>query len=94
MERDINTTGYDLYEVANDQWALHVKGGAAFVGSFRKVVRHAVTRLGFKLSEIEYATQEMLKQDHNGAHFGVYRGFIFTFKKDFKAVKAATERAG
>lgn len=87
MERETTTTGYDLYEVANDQWALHVKGGAAFVGTFRKVITHAVTHLNFKIEEIEFATKEMIKQEHNAAHFGMYRGFLFTFKKDFVHVK-------
>jgi len=90
MDTNLNTAGYDLYEVSGDHWALHVKEGPVFVGSFRKVVTHAVTRLGFKLSEIEIATKEMIKMEHNGAHFGMYKGFIFTFQKEFKHVKQAS----
>jgi hypothetical protein len=87
MDTNLNTAGYDLYEVSEDHWALNVKGGAIFVGTFKKVVIYAVLRLGFKLEEIEYATREMINKDHNGAHFGMYRGFIFTFQKEFKHVK-------
>ena len=90
MERNLTTTGNDLYEVAPDQWALHVKGGAAFVGNFKNVVTHAVKKLNFKFEEIEFATAQMVKNDHNGAHFGMYRGFLFTFKKDFKYVREAS----
>ena len=90
MERNLNTAGYDLYEIEQDKWALHVKDGPVFIGSFRKVVTHAVTRLKFKLDEIEYATKEMIDKGHNGAHFGMYRGFIFTFQKEFKHVRQAS----
>jgi hypothetical protein len=90
MDTNLNTAGYDLYEVSEDSWALHVKDGPIFVGTFRKVALHAVTRLGFKLEEIEYAAKEMIKREHNGAHFGMYRGFIFTFQREFKHVKQAS----
>jgi hypothetical protein len=90
VDTNLNTAGYDLYEVSEDHWALHVKDGPVFIGTFKKVVIHAATRLGFKLSEIEFATKEMINKGHNGAHFGMYRGFIFTFQREFKHVKQAS----
>jgi hypothetical protein len=78
-----NSGGYDLIEMGNDQWAMNVRGGSLFVGSFRKVVMHSVAVLGFNLKEIEFAVKEMLDKGHNSAHFGMYKGFIFTFEKDF-----------
>ena len=60
------------------------QGGSTNIGSFRKVAIYMVTRIGFKLEEIQAATKEMIEKDHNAAHFGIYRGFISTFKKEFK----------
>jgi len=86
---ELNTAGYDLYEVG-DLWFLHVKGGSVFSGTFYKVARHAISVLGFKATEIEEAIGEMTKNGHNGAHFGMYKGFIFSFNKEFKSVKRAS----
>lgn len=86
-KESLNSSGYDLYEVDTDQWALHIKHGQIFVGTFRKIVTHMVAKLGFDLDEIQVATKTMIEKDHSGAHFGMYRGFIFTFQKEFKNVK-------
>jgi len=88
--KEFNAAGYDLYEVSRDHWAIHVKEGPVYVGSFKKVVKHCVLRLGFDLEEIKVAVDEMLKYNHNGAHFGMYRGFIYTFEKEFKHVRQAS----
>lgn len=90
MEKNINIAGYDLYEITKNEWIMHVKGGPVFAGEFKKVVIHAVTKLGFELGEIEIAVQQMLKNDHNGAHFGTYKSFIYSFRKDFKYDKQAS----
>ena len=84
MDKNLTTSGFDLYEVEQDQWVFHIKGGSIYIGSFRKVAIYMVTRIGFKLEEIQAATKEMIEKDHNAAHFGIYRGFISTFKKEFK----------
>jgi hypothetical protein len=84
MNKGLNGAGYDLYEKSNDEWILNVKGGSVFVGTFRKVVTHAVTRMGFELDEIDFAVKQMLDKGHNAAHFGMYRSFIFSFQKEFK----------
>ncbi len=87
---NLNASGYDLFEITKDEWILNVRGGALFTGTLRTVVLHCVKSLGFKLSEIEVALFEMHKNDHNGAHFGVYKGFIFSFQKDFKYERKAS----
>jgi hypothetical protein len=89
MDKDISSSGYDLYEITQDEWILKVRGGAMWVGTFRKVTIYAVKNLGFKLSEIEIAAKEMIGKGHNAAHFGIYKGFINTFQKDFNPAKKA-----
>lgn len=83
----MDSAGYDLYEVTRDEWVLEVKNGPIFHGTLVKIGVHAVKRMGFKMGDIEIATQEMLKHGHNAAHFGMYRTFMFTFQKDFKTDK-------
>lgn len=87
---NFTSEGYDLYEVTKNEWILHVKNGAIYTGTFKKVIKYAVTKMGFKLEEFDIAVKEMVKYNHNGAHFGMYRGFIYTFQKDFKHVQAAS----
>jgi hypothetical protein len=90
MDKNLNSAGYDLYEASYTHWAIHTKDGPVFVGSFKDVATHMVSQLGFKLDEIEYAVKTMIEKNHNGAHFGMYRGFIFTFQKEFKHDKQAS----
>jgi hypothetical protein len=88
INKEFNPKGYDLYEVAHDEWILDNRSDEIFGGSFKDVVRYAVT-IGFNVNEIEIAVNEMLAKSHNGAHFGGGRRFIFTFQKDFKHEKAS-----
>lgn len=87
---NLNMAGYDLYEITKDEWILHVKNGPIYSGTFKKVVVHAIKRLGFRLEEFDIACQEMIKYNHNGAHFGMYKGFIYTFQKEFKHDRKAS----
>lgn len=89
MNKEFNSKGFDLYEIAHNQWVLDTKVADIFGGSWSDVLRYAVS-IGFKLSEIDTAVVEMVKHDHNAAHFGGGRGFIFTFKKDFSHGKKAS----
>lgn len=86
MDKHLNAAGYDLYEITKDEWILNVKNGPIYAGSFKKVIKHAVVRMGFDLQELELAVSEMVKNGHNGAHFGMYKGFIYSFQKEFKHV--------
>lgn len=89
MEKHLNSSGYDLYEITPDEWILNVKDGPLYIGTFKKVVKHAI-KMGFKMEELEIAVSEMLKKDHNAAHFGIHKGFIHTFKKDFSDAQKAS----
>jgi len=80
---NVNTNGYDLYQITQDEWVLHVKGGSSYNGTFKKVVLLMVKNMGFKLSEVQYGAEAMIVKGHNAAHFGMYKGFIHTFNKEF-----------
>ena len=86
----LNTAGYDLYEVTREEWILHVKeNGPIYHGTLKKIALHAIKNMGFKVQDFEIATQEMVKMGHNGAHFGMHGGFIFTFQREFAANRAS-----
>lgn len=90
MEKHLNSAGYDLYEVTRDEWILHVKDGPIYHGTLKKIGVFAVRKMGFDIRDIDVATKEMLKNGHNAAHFGMYRGFMFSFQKNFKADERAS----
>lgn len=46
--------------------------------SFSRMIAHLVNDLGVEPSELNIAVAEMFKNDHNTAHFGIHKGFIFT----------------
>lgn len=79
METSLYSAGYDLYEISKDEWHMTDLDSRVYMGTFKEVVKHAVTMWGFKLSEVEIAISEMVNKGHNAAHFGVYKKFIFTF---------------
>ena len=54
-----------MIEAKNNVWYLQVVGDTAYEGSFREVVLYAVYRVGFKLSDIDSAVQDMAKNGHN-----------------------------
>jgi hypothetical protein len=90
MDKNLNSLGYDLIDLGDESWVLNVRGGPIYVGTFNKVVKLAVVRLGFSLQEIEFAASTMIEKNHNAAHFGMYRGFIYTFQKDLPNVRKAS----
>lgn len=88
METSINSAGYDMWEIGPDQWLMDVKGtNKVYVGTFKQVVKHSVEKLGFELESfneaIEIFIDKQEKEGHNGIHFGMYRTFIFTFKREY-----------
>jgi hypothetical protein len=88
METDLNSAGYDLWEIGDNEWLLDVKGtNKVYTGTFKEVVKFAVERLGFKLETFNEAIEVFIpKQElegHNGIHFGMYKSFIYTFKREY-----------
>jgi hypothetical protein len=72
--------GYQLIDIG-PYWELHSPRGI-YRGNFKKVCTYAALALGMSLDEIDVAIQEMEKQFHNGAEFGINRTFLFTFDKE------------
>lgn len=77
--------GYQLFNLGS-HWELHSASGV-FKGDLRKVCTYAVADLGFPFKELEIAVEEMEKNFHDGAEFGIYQSFIFTFDKGDKYAK-------
>lgn len=88
MDTRLNTAGYNLYEVSSDEWIFDSNTGPFYAGSFRDVVSH-MAQIGFQLDEIETAVRNMVNEDYNGAHFGMYKCFLFSFQKDFNNSKVS-----
>lgn len=71
--------GYQLLNLGS-HWELHGPTGI-FSGDLRKICNYAVIDLGFQFKELEIAVAEMEKNFHNGAEFGIYQTFMFTFER-------------
>jgi hypothetical protein len=81
LERS-SSKGYQLLNLGS-HWEFHGPTGI-FKGDLKKICTYAVVRLGFHFKELEIAVDEMEKNFHNGAEFGIYQSFIFTFEKEQK----------
>lgn len=81
----VETGGYYLVEASNDRWFVATKQSIVFSGSFKSVVMHMVTRMGFEADDIDVGIKELMKMqrtvEHNAIHFGMYKTFIFTCNK-------------
>lgn len=77
--------GYQLYDFGS-RWEIH-STTCSFKGNFDQVKTYAVANLGFSSEEILVAVEEMSKQFHNAAEFGVLKKFMFTFEKVEKREK-------
>ena len=82
----LNTAGYDLYEVSNNEWVLECKNGTKYEGTFAKVIRVAILTLDFNADDIDSAVVAMLEKGHDAIHFGMYKKWIFTFSKEVRHV--------
>jgi hypothetical protein len=73
---------YELSELPSGQWLL--KGPIKVqVGSFRSMIRLAIAECRIEASQLDVAVQEMIKNEHNTAHFGVWGTLIYTYNKKF-----------
>jgi hypothetical protein len=71
--------GYQLFNLGS-HWELHSSTGV-FKGDLKKVCTYAVIQLGFPFRELEVAVEYMEKELHDGAEFGIYKSFMFTFDR-------------
>lgn len=71
---------YRMYMIDDETWQIHATGKAAYEGNLKQIMKHCIHSLGFEFEDLEAAVMEMNKRGHNGAEFGVLKGFIFTFE--------------
>jgi hypothetical protein len=74
-------TSYDLIQNVDGTWTLKAGGVSVYRGDLKTATTYMLKKFGFRFHEIEIATEEMESKDHNHAHFGSYRSFIFTTDK-------------
>lgn len=69
--------GYKLIDFGS-HWEFHSYKGVK-KGNFKQICTYAVVEFGFSPNEFEIAVQEMEKYFHNGAEFGMFKRFMWTF---------------
>ena len=77
---------YEIYQLGSDLFEIHSSfyGEQAMRGTRLAILTYAVHTLGFKPMELEMALLDMIKRDHNAAHFGINKTFIYSFPKPEK----------
>ena len=83
MKTALNTKGFNLHMIELNTWVFDDHSGVLFDGKFRNVVEHMVDH-GFPLHEVELAMNEILKNNHDSANFGMYKSFIFSYNRKQK----------
>jgi hypothetical protein len=79
---------YELYKISDDKYEIHSSFNdvQAMEGTFVAIFVYMTEYLKFFPDEVEYAMVEMIRKDHNAAHFGVNKMFIFSFNRSKKKV--------
>jgi hypothetical protein len=84
------SSGYKLFDRGNGVYSMQTPKGI-FTGSLKQVCKFSVNELGFQISEIEIGILEMEKHFHNGAEYGIFKSFMFTFDAEEKNPSYATK---
>lgn len=80
--------GFNLIELSDNKWRLEGHFGA-FEGTFLQVMVYATHKVKFDTAQLELAVEEMVKGDHDLAHFGIHGGFIFSKNREESHAKAS-----
>jgi hypothetical protein len=80
--KELNSAGYDLSEVSENEWIFSVRGGSLYVGSFIQIVMIMVMKFGFDIDNIDEAVEEMVKKEKDSVHFGMYRSMIYPYNRE------------
>lgn len=75
---------YELFKLENDKYQIHsdMSGFKAMEGTTMAIIYYMVKKLGFELSEVEFAMHNMIQKDFDGAHFGFARSFLFSYERN------------
>jgi hypothetical protein len=87
IDRD-SAKGYTLYDLGS-HWELHGPLGI-FRGNLKQVMTYAVIELGFVFEELEIGVIEMDKHFHDGAEYGIWKRFMWTFDRSEKIKTTAS----
>jgi len=71
-------------DMIHGEWQIHTKHNGAFAGNFTAIIAHCIRNLEIEQSELDVAVQEMCKKNHNCAHFGMFKSFLFTYNRGEK----------
>ncbi len=77
---------YEIYKVNEDLYQVHstFEGRVSMEGTCLAILTYCVHTLGFNANELEFALLDLIKNDHDAAHFGVNRTFIYSFNRNEK----------
>jgi hypothetical protein len=75
-----------MYEikVIGGKWQVHTQGQGAYEGSFLQIATLCINRLGFSYEDFKEGVEEMTWNDHDTAHFGIYKSFIYSYDSNKK----------
>lgn len=79
ISANVKYTGYYLTQTILGSWALSTENKKVLIhGDFKSVVKSMVEEFYFDINEIEFAIENLEANQHDTAHFGMSRGFIYT----------------
>ena len=68
---------FRLRDLKNGVYQIHKKDGEAFEGTLKAIFRASV-ELGVRVPDFELAVNEMTKNGHDYAEFGIFGRFIYS----------------
>lgn len=71
-------------DMIHGEWQIHTKHNGAFAGDFTAIIAYCINTLEMDREELDVAVSEMCKNDHNCAHFGMWKSFIHTYNRGDK----------
>jgi hypothetical protein len=85
-----NVTDYNIIELSEDLWLFQQVGEESIYGTFLEIFLIALIQYSFNFNELELAIQHMIEEDHNAAHFGMWKSFIYSFNYKFSHERKAS----
>jgi len=79
MNLSFGENGFDLIELPDGKWAFSIPNSIMVDGTFKTVVKYAMTKYRVDLDNVEQGLDMMFKNNHNSIHFGMYGSPIYTF---------------
>ena len=80
---------YNIHKINEDRYQLHSdRTNSLMESTLLHIMVYATDILGFNPDELEIAFVDMIRNDRDSAHFGIYKTFIFSFNKADREKKA------